>query len=112
MIQKTIGIVGGMGPHSGTALFNLILDNTPARADQEYPSMLLASFPGAIPDRTLFLTGEEKTNPAYGIAGMIGKLYQAGATVIGIACNTAYSPAIYDVILTELQRMGIVVDML
>jgi aspartate racemase len=109
--NKTIGIVGGMGPHAGTALFNTILDSTQARQDQDYPSIILVSFPKHIGDRTLYLIGKEKFNPAYGIAEMIGKLYAAGATVIGMACNTAHSPAIYDVVLTELERKKIAVEM-
>lgn len=109
--HKTIGIVGGMGPHAGTALFNTILDGTHAQLDQDYPSIILVSFPKDIADRTLYLTGEEKINPAYRITEMIGKLYAAGATVIGIACNTAHSPAIYDVILKELERKKIAVEM-
>jgi len=109
--HKTIGIAGGMGPHSGTALFDLILDSTHARLDQDYPSIILVSFPKSIPDRTLYLIGEEKINPAYQISAMIEKLYTAGAEVIGIACNTAHAPAIYDVILRELDRKNIDVEM-
>lgn len=107
----TIGIVGGMGPHSGVALMSTILNNTKARCDQDYPSTVLMSFPREMADRTRFILGEGKVNPAYGIALVIGKLYAAGATVIGIACNTAYSPEIYNVVLQELERKEIVVTM-
>ncbi|SKA35772.1 aspartate racemase [Chitinophaga eiseniae] len=102
--RKVIGIVGGMGPHAGGALFNNITVHTRARADQEHLSVILMSFPGNMTDRTLFLDGKAPVNPAAGIAQVIGKLEQAGAEVIGIACNTSYAPRIYDVVLEELER--------
>jgi aspartate racemase len=57
-----------------------------------------------IGDRSAYLAGEHQENPAFEILDIIGKLESAGAEVIGITCNTAHSPAIYDVILKELKR--------
>lgn len=98
-----IGIVGGMGPHSGLTLFSSILSQTKASADQEHLSVLLMSFPKHIVDRTLFLDGSLRTNPAFNIVKIIKKLEDAGAKIIGIACNTSYSDEIYNIILQELQ---------
>jgi len=100
-----IGIVGGMGPQAGVALFNSIMHHTVATIDQEHLSVILMSFPAQIPDRTAFLQGAAGRNPAYPIAGTIRKLEKAGATVAGIACNTSHCPGIYDVIRSELERM-------
>jgi aspartate racemase len=96
--NKVIGIVGGMGPEAGLALFKNILLKTPATVDQEHLPVILMSFPDAIGDRTQYLEGQIPVNPAFSIIRIIRKLEAAGAEVIGLACNTVYSPAIFDVI--------------
>jgi len=103
--EKIIGIVGGMGPQSGLALYQSILYHTPALIDQHHLSVILMSFPGHIGDRTAFLEGEIAENPAYNIVKIITKLEQAGASIIGLACNTSYSAKIYQVILKELEDL-------
>lgn len=110
---KVIGIVGGMGPHSGNALLNDILNvSSAAKMDQEHLSTILVSFPGEVVDRTKYINGEITENPAYSIAGLIQKLKNAGADVVGIACNTAHSPVIFDVINQELKEKGIDISLL
>lgn len=107
-----IGIVGGMGPQAGLALFNSILRHTPANIDQQHLSTILMSFPRHIVDRTAFLEGDAPVNPAFAIAAVIRKLESAGASIAGIACNTTYSTAIYSVILDELDRTGSTIKLL
>jgi aspartate racemase len=102
--NKTIGIVGGMGPQAGIALLNSITCMTGAGKDQEHLSTILMSFPGDVEDRTLFLEGNAVSNPAYTIANIISRLEIAGADVIGIACNTSHAPRIYNVITEELKK--------
>ena len=102
-VYKIIGIIGGMGSHAGIDLYEKLLSHTNAEKDQDYPSVVLMSFPQIITDRSLFLQGYVKTNPAYAIAEIVRKLAQAGAEVLGIACNTAYSPGIHEVILKEIE---------
>jgi aspartate racemase len=104
--EKVIGVVGGMGPQAGTDLLDHISRLTNATRDQHHRSVILMSFPGRIADRTAFVEGREKTNPGYSIARIIGQLERAGATVAGIACNSAHIPAIYTVILEALHRAG------
>ncbi|MGN7823605.1 aspartate/glutamate racemase family protein [Chitinophaga sp. 22536] len=105
-ISKVIGIVGGMGPQAGCALFSHVLRCTSAGKDQEHLPVILMSFPGDIGDRSAFLAGQVKINPAYSIAEVVQKLENAGAMVIGLACNTAHAPRIYDVIREELRKAG------
>ena len=107
-----IGIVGGMGPEAGIALFNAILRFTGARTDQQHLSTILISFPAHIMDRTAYLDGLQGINPAYGITQVIRRLETVGADVVGIACNTSHSPAIFDVITAELARSGCRVELL
>lgn len=111
-IEPVIGIVGGMGPQAGLALFNQILRHTGASTDQEHLSTIMMSFPGHIVDRTAFLEGETRINPAFDIVNIIQKLERAGANLIGIGCNTSHSPEIFETIQRELDRKNSAVTML
>jgi aspartate racemase len=102
--QHIIGVVGGMGPESGIYLCNQLIAQTQADADQGHFPFILMSLPGMIGDRSAYLAGAHQENPAYEILDIICKLENAGAGIIGITCNTAHSPAIYDVIVQELKR--------
>lgn len=102
MENKVIGIVGGMGPRAGTDLVNSIIANTSAATDQDHLSTILMSFPSQLKDRTQFLDGETTVNPGIAIAQVVDKLIQAGAEVIGMACNTAYAQPIYQVVCSSI----------
>ncbi len=101
-----IGIVGGVGPYAGLDLATKICDQTLAHSDQEHLPVVLLSVPHTIADRTAFLLGQTPVNPAYALAAVICQLEAVGATVVGIPCNTAHSPRIFDVILAELAAAG------
>ncbi len=102
--ENIIGIVGGVGSYAGLDLVRKIFDQTIASIDQEHLSVALLSIPKEIEDRTLFLLGQTGVNPAYAIFRVIRKLEEIGASVIGIPCNTAHSPRIFDVIIEELKK--------
>lgn len=101
-----IGVAGGVGPFAGIDLTKKIMEETKAGHDQEHLSVILASMPGDICDRTRYLEGLEKVNPAYALSRVLGILDAAGATVAAIPCNTAHAPAIFGVIREELDRNG------
>ena len=101
-----------MGPLAGLDIFRKIIGETPGVSDQEHPSVLLFSLPSQIPDRTQYLLGMEKTNPAFAISEIILKLEKAGARVVGIPCNTAHSPEIIDIIREELRVRGSELELL
>lgn len=111
--MKTIGIVGGVGPYAGLDLVKKIFDNTEARSDQEHLDVLLVNSPRLIDDRTAYLLAVrdgkavmdpaiDPANPGRGIVACVQKVAAAGAEVIGIPCNTAHSPLIFDVIIREV----------
>ena len=99
-----IGIVGGVGPYAGTDLLNKIFKNTQANTDQEHLDAILISMSSTIEDRTEFLIGKVKLNPAFAMLKVLVKLEKAGATIAGIPCNTAHSQTIFNVIQFELER--------
>lgn len=99
-----IGIVGGIGPYSGIDLLKKVFDNTLANSDQEHLDATLISASSKIEDRTEYLIGNVKENPAISIAEVLLKLQNMGATVAGIPCNTAHSKKIFNVIQLQLQK--------
>lgn len=101
-----IGIVGGAGPLAGNDLFYKIIEETAALSDQEHLPVLLWSDPTKIPDRTEFLAGRVKQNPAVPITEIFLKLERNGAHVGAIPCNTAHAPVIFEAIRAGLQKAG------
>ena len=99
-----IGIVGGVGPYAGTDLLNKIFNNTKASNDQEHLDAVLLSMSSIIEDRTEYLIGNVKINPALAIVKVLLKLEKTGATIAGIPCNTAHSESIFKVIQLELEN--------
>lgn len=104
-INKTIGIVGGVGPYAGIDITRKVFDSTVASADHEHLSVLLLSSPSEIGDRTAFILGNSAVNPAEGIFNMLKRMESAGVDVAAIACNTAHSPLIFDAV-TERLKSG------
>ncbi|OQA47405.1 MAG: Aspartate racemase [Chloroflexi bacterium ADurb.Bin325] len=101
-----IGIVGGVGPYAGLDLAAKVFGQTRAQSDQEHLPLALLSLPHTIADRTAYLLGETPENPAFALAEVVRGLEALGATAIGIPCNTAHAPGIFDVLLAELARTG------
>lgn len=110
--RKMIGVVGGVGPYAGLDLVRKIFDQTLAQSDQEHLSVVLLSVPEAIEDRTSFLLRGTDENPAFALCDVIRKLEEIGAGVIGIPCNTAHSPRIFNVILEKLSESASTVTLL
>jgi aspartate racemase len=102
--REVIGVVGGMGPLAGLRLVDLITRMTPAKRDQDHPDIVLVSMPGRISDRTEFLLGQTEENPAAAVAECVQTLARAGATHIGVACNSVHAPPIWDDITCTLAR--------
>jgi aspartate racemase len=110
--QGIIGIVGGMGPQAGIDLSRHIVEQTRAGRDQEHLPQVLWSVPELIHDRTDFLLGRIRTNPAYRIAQAILSMEGLGVRLAALACNSAHAPQIYDVVTSELHAAGSQVSLL
>lgn len=108
---RKIGVVGGVGPQAGLDLVGKIVASTRATRDQDHLPVALLSFPGQIPDRTDFLLGHTADNPGRPLADIALALADAGAEIIGVPCNTAHAPAIFDVIRARLAGRAELVDM-
>lgn len=103
---RMIGIVGGVGPYAGIDLARKIADQTIASTDQDHLPVALLSVPEAIADRTEYLLGRSDDNPAGAISRVVLDLERLGAGVVGIPCNTAHAPRIFDAIRRRLEQAG------
>ena len=99
-----IGLVGGVGPYAGIDLLKKVYDNTIANNDQEHLDTVLLSMSSSINDRTEFIEGKVKDNPAESITKVLLKLENIGVTVAGIPCNTAHYSGIFNVVLQRLKE--------
>ena len=100
-----------MGTYAGIDLLTKIANNTEARSDQDHLSVIMISEPSSIDDRTDYLVDRVSDNPGYAIKRIAERLSAAGASRIGIPCNTAHVPEILDIV-TNGFVTGIIVNML
>ncbi len=87
-MNKTIGILGGMGPEASLHMYDLIIKRTYIQTDQDHIHVIINSFP-QVPPRTdaILKTGPSPT--PYLVEGVRG-LKRAGADFIAIPCITAH----------------------
>jgi aspartate racemase len=88
MIEKIIGVLGGMGPESTADFFLKLINETPATTDQEHLRIIIDCNP-KIPDRTAAILGEGES-PLEQLKLAAFNLEKAGAEIIAIPCNTAH----------------------
>jgi aspartate racemase len=86
--EKTIGILGGMGPEATAELFLRIIKATPARRDQDHLRIIVDNNP-KIPDRTAALV-HKKDSPLSEMLKTARNLERAGVDFIVIPCNAAH----------------------
>ncbi len=87
--NKTLGILGGMGPMASVYFYELLTMHTKASCDQDHLDILLSSHPRT-PDRTSFIIGTSTTSPIPALCAQAQKLERCGANILAIACNTAH----------------------
>jgi aspartate racemase len=96
--NKTIGILGGMGPAATIEFFRRLVAATPAAIDQAHVRILIDNNPH-VPDRTsaIFGTGPD---PGPTLAQMACQLQAWGADLLTMPCNTghAFKAAIQDAV--------------
>lgn len=96
--QKTIGILGGMGPAATVDFYRRITEATAATRDQDHLHIIINSYP-QVPDRTAFLLGCG-ADPTPDLVAAAHMLADAGADLLIMVCNTAHAllPAIVEAV--------------
>lgn len=87
-MSKILGVLGGMGPLATVDFLHKLIEETPARRDQDHVPVIAYSVP-QIPERPPAITGKGESPLPQMLAG-VHALRRAGASAIAIACNTAY----------------------
>ena len=86
--DKTVGILGGMGPFATVDFFKKIVANTPAKKDWDHLRIIIDNNT-KIPSRTRALLYNE-TSPAQGMIKSINILEKSGAEFVVVPCNSAH----------------------
>ena len=87
--NKTLGVLGGMGPAATADFLKILAEKDPANCDQEHPRMIVYEYTET-PDRTTYLLGKGPDPRKYlrkGLETLIGW----GADYLCVTCNTARS---------------------
>lgn len=87
-MNKTIGILGGMGPMATCDLMKKVIENTEADCDQAHIRICVDSNTN-IPDRTACILGKGE-DPRPEMVKSAVRLQSMGADVIIVPCNTAH----------------------
>lgn len=111
-IKNMIGIVSGLGPSAGLDLARKIIEQTISRRDQEHLPTMLVSIPELVGNRTDFILKRNSSNPAEGIIFALDKLRLAGATVIGIPCNTSHAASIFGRVREHVDRQSVPITLI
>lgn len=93
--DKTVGIIGGMGPEATAELMRQIIRATPAEDDCDHVRMIVDNDP-EIPSRIKAIIEGGGEDPGPYLADMGKRLEQWGADFLAMPCNTAHY--YYDVI--------------
>lgn len=88
MKEKTIGILGGMGPEATLDCFAKIIKSTPAKRDQDHLRVIIDSNP-KVPDRPAAISGAGES-PVPALVKGCHCLQLAGADFIIIPCVAAH----------------------
>jgi aspartate racemase len=89
MRQKTVGIIGGMGPEATVDLMQRVIQATPANDDQDHLRMLVDNNP-KVPSRIKALIDGSGEDPAPVLVQMARDLERWGADFLAMPCNTAH----------------------
>jgi len=93
--EKTVGVIGGMGPEATADFLRRIIAATPARDDEDHIHVLVDNNP-KIPSRLAALLEGGGEDPLPVLIAMARGLEKQGADFLTMPCNTAhyYLPAI------------------
>ncbi len=87
--NKTIGVIGGLGPEATLDFFTRVLQRTPAKQDQDHLHLIINNNP-KVPNRNEALAGTgPSAEPA--LIETTKALERAGATAVVMICNTAHA---------------------
>lgn len=89
MNNITVGVLGGLGPMASVYFYEMVVNMTEAKIDQEHVDMIITNR-ATTPDRTAFIVGNSDEDPSKILIDDAKKLEKYGVDFIVITCNTAH----------------------
>lgn len=89
MTDKTLGVIGGLGPLATAYFLELLIEMTDAKTDQEHLDAIIYNTPST-PDRTAHILDCSAPDPLPKMLAVGQKLSQQGVSAIAIPCMTAH----------------------
>lgn len=89
MKEKSLGVIGGMGPKATAVFFDKVIENTVAERDQDHIDMIILNH-ASLPDRTGIILDGDHALFLEAVAKDLKLLELAGASHIAIPCNTSH----------------------
>jgi aspartate racemase len=87
--EKTVGVIGGMGPAATVEFLRRLIEAVPAKDDSDHLHVIVDNNP-KIPSRIRALIEGAGDDPAPVLCQMAKQLEKAGANFLTIPCNTAH----------------------
>lgn len=87
--QRTLGVIGGLGPIATSHFMELIIRMTDAQRDQQHLDMVIYHTP-SIPDRSSFILDPTLPSPLEPMIDLGRRLSEQGVGCIAIPCITAH----------------------
>lgn len=89
MKNITVGVLGGLGPMASVYFYEMVVNMTDAKTDQEHVDMIITNR-ATTPDRTAFIVGSSDEDPSNVLIDDAQKLEEYGVDFIVMTCNTAH----------------------
>ncbi|NLP49024.1 MAG: aspartate/glutamate racemase family protein [Clostridiales bacterium] len=89
MKNKTVGVLGGLGPLSTVYFMEMLVKMTDAQKDQDHLDLIVTSS-ASTPDRTAYIKGILEQTPLDVLIADAQKLEKAGCDFLVLTCNTAH----------------------
>ena len=89
MKNTTVGVLGGLGPMASVYFYEMVVNMTDAKTDQEHVDMIITNR-ATTPDRTAFIVGNSNEDPSNVLVDDAKKLEKYGVDFIVMTCNTAH----------------------
>lgn len=87
--DKTLGVIGGLGPIATAHFMELVINMTDAETDQQHLPMIVYNMP-YIPDRTAYILDNTKADPLPEMLRIGTRLHEQDVDCIAIPCVTAH----------------------
>lgn len=89
MNNKTVGVIGGLGPMATVYFFEMVVRLTDAYNDQDHIDMIITNR-ATTPDRTEYIIGKSKKSPVDILIKDAKRLEASEVDFLVITCNTAH----------------------